>query len=115
MKARFLELSNGFTFAELQAMPPQTAEFAKWNIPPAARKDPRVKKALTQKKQTAVEILQREAPDLHIESTTRKMLTFSEGQWAVIYQAIQKCRDAYGLATMSYEEAMEAICAEFLQ
>jgi hypothetical protein len=115
VKSRFLELSNGFSFAELQAMPPQTAEFAKWNIPLAARKDPRVKRALTHKRKDAIEILKAECADLHVENVERKGFTFSESQWTVIYGAIQKCRDAYGQPSMSYEDAMEAICVEFLQ
>jgi hypothetical protein len=82
----------------------------------AVRKDPEVLAAAKSGRHSKKlrDVVKKKFPEQHIEDVTEKKFHFQESRWQIVYDAIMSCRDAYGAPAMSYEEALEAICSEFL-
>jgi hypothetical protein len=55
------------------------------------------------------------APDSHIESLSNQRFKFTDSQWDAIEEAIEEIMSQYDGAITTREEALEGICAEWME
>lgn len=113
MKA-FEELADDFTPAEMVEVPHGNAHVLKL-LPKAVRRDPAVRKAAReQRPKQFLAQMQKEHPELHLETKMPKKFIFTSDQWGVIEKALDEYRDESGSPEMSDADAMEGICADWM-
>lgn len=113
VKGRFENLSRDFSLEEMKAMPPETAEFARRQMTPALRKDPKARGILTKKRKAAVQELQKEFPEQHFEGIDNRRLAFTDTQ-ADVFDEAHRAYRAMNNHQASVEEFVEYICANWL-
>lgn len=100
-------LEADFTDEELATIPPESAKVLS-KVSPSVRRDPRVREAAKSKKRHLVETVQETHPDQHIETDVKRVLNFTESQWAVVSEMIEAYR------VMNNPETPEAAILEEL-
>lgn len=113
MKA-FEELADDFTPAEMVEVPHGNAHVLKL-LPKSVRCDPAVRKAAReQRPKQFLAKMQKEHPELHLETKMPKKFVFTNSQWDAIENAIEQFRKDEGSPETSDADAIEGICASYM-
>lgn len=108
-------LSSEFTDDEMSAMEQETAKVIVDKIPKAHRKNPRIREAAKKPKEEFIEEVKKEAPELHIETELKKLVTFTESQMIFVESIRHEFCEDNDLEEISWAAFIEALCAAWQQ
>lgn len=106
------ELEQDFTDGELNEIPAETAKVLR-KTSKAARRDPEIRRAATQKREKFVETVQRVRPEEHIEQSVTRSFTFEQSAWETVRQAIE-CYRTMNNPSSTEAEVLECWASSYL-